>query len=58
MAKVLPAHYRPVISSLVELQMTQQQRRYYQDKTGLVPRVPYFVLPARERERYPIPTDL
>ncbi|KAI5948283.1 Protein FAM166C [Manis javanica] len=39
-------------------QMTQQQRRYYQDKTGLVPRVPYFVLPARERERYPIPTDL
>ncbi|XP_003472936.1 ciliary microtubule inner protein 2C isoform X2 [Cavia porcellus] len=39
-------------------QKAQQHRNYYRDKTGLVPRVPYFVLPVRERERYPIPTDL
>ncbi|XP_039743546.1 ciliary microtubule inner protein 2C [Pteropus medius] len=39
-------------------QMAQQHRNYYRDKTGLVPRVPYFVLPVKEWERYPIPTDL
>uniref|UniRef100_A0A8C6EYC9 Ciliary microtubule inner protein 2C n=1 Tax=Marmota marmota marmota TaxID=9994 RepID=A0A8C6EYC9_MARMA len=39
-------------------QLAQQQRKYYLDKTGTVPRVPYFVLPVREQERYPIPTDL
>eukprot|EP00069_Balaena_mysticetus_P008019 bmy_01061T0 len=39
-------------------QMTQQHREYYQDKTGMAPRVPYFVLPVREWERYPTPTDL
>ncbi|XP_047638419.1 protein FAM166C [Phacochoerus africanus] len=39
-------------------QMAQQHREYYRDKTGTVPRVPYFVLPVREWERYPIPTDL
>ncbi|XP_059798972.1 ciliary microtubule inner protein 2C isoform X4 [Balaenoptera ricei] len=39
-------------------QMTQQHREYYQDKTGMAPRVPYFVLPVREWERYPPPTDL
>ncbi|XP_006197246.2 ciliary microtubule inner protein 2C [Vicugna pacos] len=39
-------------------QMAQRHREYYQDKTGMVPRVPYFVLPVREWERYPIPTDL
>ncbi|MBW03139.1 UPF0573 protein C2orf70, partial [Eschrichtius robustus] len=38
--------------------MTQQHREYYQDKTGMAPRVPYFVLPVREWERYPTPTDL
>uniref|UniRef100_A0A8C0D6Z3 Ciliary microtubule inner protein 2C n=1 Tax=Balaenoptera musculus TaxID=9771 RepID=A0A8C0D6Z3_BALMU len=32
-------------------QMTQQHREYYQDKTGMAPRVPYFVLPVREWER-------
>ncbi|XP_005400493.1 PREDICTED: UPF0573 protein C2orf70 homolog [Chinchilla lanigera] len=36
----------------------QQHRNYYRDKTGTVPQVPYFVLPVREREGYPIPTDL
>ncbi|XP_066120808.1 ciliary microtubule inner protein 2C [Saccopteryx bilineata] len=39
-------------------QMAQQHREYYRDKTGLVPQVPYFVLPVREWDRYPIPTDL
>ncbi|XP_058406662.1 protein FAM166C [Diceros bicornis minor] len=39
-------------------QMAQQHRNYYRDKTGVVPRVPYFVLPVREWARYPIPTDL
>uniref|UniRef100_A0A8C3WN28 Ciliary microtubule inner protein 2C n=1 Tax=Catagonus wagneri TaxID=51154 RepID=A0A8C3WN28_9CETA len=39
-------------------QMAQQHREYYRDKTGTVRRVPYFVLPMREWERYPIPTDL
>ncbi|XP_057599299.1 protein FAM166C [Hippopotamus amphibius kiboko] len=39
-------------------QMAQQHREYYQDKTGTVPRIPYFVLPVREWDRYPIPTDL
>ncbi|CAH6786893.1 protein FAM166C [Phodopus roborovskii] len=39
-------------------QTAQQQRKYYQDKTGTVPRVPYFVLPVKELDRYPLPTDL
>ncbi|XP_038546893.1 protein FAM166C [Canis lupus familiaris] len=39
-------------------QMAQEHRKYYLDKTGLVPRVPYFVLPVKEWERYPLPTDL
>nr|XP_004669411.1 protein FAM166C [Jaculus jaculus] len=39
-------------------QTVQQHRKYYLDKTGMVPRVPYFVLPVKERERYPLPTDL
>ncbi|KAM6221492.1 ciliary microtubule inner protein 2C [Rhynchocyon petersi] len=39
-------------------QSVQRQREYYKDKTGRVPRVPYFVLPVKEWERYPIPTDL
>ncbi|KAF0876314.1 CB070 protein, partial [Crocuta crocuta] len=38
-------------------QMAQQHRKYYLDKTGMVPRVPYFVLPVKEWERYPLPTD-
>uniref|UniRef100_A0A8C6FI73 Ciliary microtubule inner protein 2C n=1 Tax=Moschus moschiferus TaxID=68415 RepID=A0A8C6FI73_MOSMO len=39
-------------------QMAQRHREHYQDKTGLVHRVPYFVLPVSEWDRYPIPTDL
>ncbi|XP_029792195.1 UPF0573 protein C2orf70 homolog isoform X2 [Suricata suricatta] len=39
-------------------QMAQQHRKYYLDKTGMVPQVPYFVLPVKEWERYPLPTDL
>ncbi|XP_004686435.1 PREDICTED: UPF0573 protein C2orf70 homolog [Condylura cristata] len=39
-------------------QLAQQHRMNYQDKTGMVPRVPYFMLPVREWDRYPIPTDL
>ncbi|KFO23363.1 protein FAM166C isoform X2 [Fukomys damarensis] len=39
-------------------QRAQQHRKYYRDKTGTVPQEPYFVLPVREREGYPIPTDL
>ncbi|KAI4547275.1 hypothetical protein MG293_003830 [Ovis ammon polii] len=38
--------------------MAQRHREHYQDKTGLVQRVPYFVLPVRESDRHPIPTDL
>ncbi|XP_007937068.1 protein FAM166C [Orycteropus afer afer] len=39
-------------------QTVQQHREYYRDKTGTVAWVPYFVLPVKEWERYPIPTDL
>ncbi|KAB1267124.1 UPF0573 protein C2orf70-like protein [Camelus dromedarius] len=46
------------LTRFYQLQMAQRHREYYQDKTGMVPRVPYFVLPVREWERYPIPTDL
>ncbi|KAF6102419.1 hypothetical protein HJG60_001815 [Phyllostomus discolor] len=38
--------------------MAQEHRKHYRDKTDMVPRVPYFVLPMKEQERYPIPTDL
>ncbi|CAK6434996.1 unnamed protein product [Pipistrellus nathusii] len=39
-------------------QLAQQHRHHYRDKTGLLPGIPYFVLPVKESERYPIPTDL
>ncbi|XP_006880765.1 PREDICTED: UPF0573 protein C2orf70 homolog [Elephantulus edwardii] len=39
-------------------QSVQQHREYYRDKTGKVPRVPYFVLPVKESEHYPLPTQL
>ncbi|XP_040848692.1 protein FAM166C [Ochotona curzoniae] len=39
-------------------QLAQQHRNYYRDKTGMLPRVPYFVLPVKEQDLYPIPTDL
>ncbi|XP_068928385.1 ciliary microtubule inner protein 2C isoform X2 [Petaurus breviceps papuanus] len=39
-------------------QLVQMHREHYRDKTGTVNRVPYFVLPVKENERYPLPTDL
>ncbi|XP_073905440.1 ciliary microtubule inner protein 2C [Castor canadensis] len=39
-------------------QAVQQHRKHYRDKTGTVPCVPYFVLPVREQERHPLPTNL
>nr|XP_003411971.1 UPF0573 protein C2orf70 homolog [Loxodonta africana] len=39
-------------------QMVQQHREHYRDKTGTVAQVPYFMLPVKEWERYPIPTNL
>ncbi|XP_004696476.1 protein FAM166C [Echinops telfairi] len=41
-----------------QVQSAQQHREHIHDKTGTVPRVPYFVLPVKEWDRYPIPTDL
>ncbi|XP_007476015.1 protein FAM166C isoform X3 [Monodelphis domestica] len=38
-------------------QLVQMHREYYQDKTGTVNRVPYFVLPMEEKDHYPLPTD-
>ncbi|XP_038606763.1 protein FAM166C [Tachyglossus aculeatus] len=38
--------------------LAQKHREYYWDKTGTVHPVPYFVLPRKEHDRYPIPTDL
>ncbi|KAL0620776.1 Protein FAM166C [Plecturocebus cupreus] len=35
-------------------QTVQEHRKYYQDKTGMVPLVASFVLPVRERERPPL----
>ncbi|NWZ26656.1 CB070 protein, partial [Asarcornis scutulata] len=39
-------------------QLAQQHREFYQDKTGTLYPVPYFVLPVKEMERYPHPLDL
>ncbi|NWX21706.1 CB070 protein, partial [Aegotheles bennettii] len=39
-------------------QLSQQHRRFYQDKSGTLYPVPYFVLPVKEKERYPHPLDL
>ncbi|NXI72604.1 CB070 protein, partial [Anseranas semipalmata] len=39
-------------------QLTQQQREFYRDKTGTLYPVPHFVLPVKEKERYPHPVDL
>ncbi|XP_078506102.1 ciliary microtubule inner protein 2C [Lissotriton helveticus] len=38
--------------------LTQKHREYYRDKTGTVPQVPYFVLPVKNREGYPLPQQL
>ncbi|XP_078005194.1 LOW QUALITY PROTEIN: ciliary microtubule inner protein 2C [Phascolarctos cinereus] len=39
-------------------QLVQMHREHYRDKTSTVNRVPYFVLPVKEKDRYPLPTDL
>uniref|UniRef100_A0A8C9EXP3 CB070 protein n=1 Tax=Pavo cristatus TaxID=9049 RepID=A0A8C9EXP3_PAVCR len=39
-------------------QLTQQQREFYKDKTGTLYPIPYFVLPEKEKEKYPHPLDL
>ncbi|XP_048209565.1 protein FAM166C [Perognathus longimembris pacificus] len=60
----VPAHARFNLDSERSAELThfyhmaQQHRKYYRDKTGTVPLVPFFVLPVKERDRYPIPTDL
>ncbi|XP_049640452.1 protein FAM166C [Suncus etruscus] len=39
-------------------QQVQQHRTQYLDRSGTVNRVPYFVLPVKEADRYPITSDL
>uniref|UniRef100_A0A8D0GD19 Ciliary microtubule inner protein 2C n=1 Tax=Sphenodon punctatus TaxID=8508 RepID=A0A8D0GD19_SPHPU len=38
--------------------LSQQHREHYRDKTRTVHQVPYFVLPVKEKEKYPHPLDL
>ncbi|XP_054843685.1 protein FAM166C [Eublepharis macularius] len=38
--------------------LSQMHRDYYRDKTGTVHRNPYFVLPVKEKDKYPHPLDL
>ena len=40
------------------LQLTQQHREFYRDKSGMLYLLPYFVLPSKEKESYPHPLDL
>ncbi|NXG38759.1 CB070 protein, partial [Dromaius novaehollandiae] len=58
----LHSHSSPGSSRTEELrtfyQLSQQHREFYRDKTGTLHVVPYFVLPAKEKERYPHPLDL
>ncbi|XP_067329126.1 ciliary microtubule inner protein 2C isoform X2 [Anolis sagrei] len=37
---------------------SQRHRQHYLDKTGTMHRVPYFIIPVKERDRYPHPLDL
>ncbi|XP_069461713.1 ciliary microtubule inner protein 2C isoform X2 [Ambystoma mexicanum] len=38
--------------------LAQKQREHYRDKTGTVPQVPYFVLPVKNQDGYPLPQQL
>ncbi|ETE73672.1 hypothetical protein L345_00483, partial [Ophiophagus hannah] len=38
--------------------LTLMHREHYRDKTGKLHLVPYFVLPMKERDKYPHPLDL
>ncbi|NWH46810.1 CB070 protein, partial [Fregata magnificens] len=40
------------------LQLTQQHREFYWDKSGMLYLLAYFVLPSKEKERDPHPLDL
>lgn len=39
-------------------QLSQAHREHYRDKTGTVHQVPYFLLPVKEKDKYPHPLDL
>ncbi|XP_015715136.1 protein FAM166C [Coturnix japonica] len=39
-------------------ELAQKQRKFYQDKTGTLHPIPYFLLPKEEEEKYPHPLDL
>ncbi|NXP07455.1 CB070 protein, partial [Thinocorus orbignyianus] len=39
-------------------QLSQWHRDFYRDKSGTLHIVPYFVLPVKEKDRYPNPLDL
>ncbi|XP_072490046.1 ciliary microtubule inner protein 2C isoform X2 [Notamacropus eugenii] len=39
-------------------QLAQMHREHYLDKTGTVNRVPYFVLPVKEKDHFLLPTDI
>ncbi|KAH0622937.1 hypothetical protein JD844_025872 [Phrynosoma platyrhinos] len=38
--------------------LSQMHREHYRDKTGTVHQVPYFILPVKEKDKYPHPLDL
>uniref|UniRef100_A0A8D0C2J6 Ciliary microtubule inner protein 2C n=1 Tax=Salvator merianae TaxID=96440 RepID=A0A8D0C2J6_SALMN len=38
--------------------LAQMHRAHYTDKTGTVHQVPYFILPVKEKDKYPHPLDL
>ncbi|XP_042301934.1 protein FAM166C [Sceloporus undulatus] len=38
--------------------LSQMHRAHYRDKTGTVHQVPYFILPVKEKDKYPHPLDL
>ncbi|CAM5098156.1 unnamed protein product [Eretmochelys imbricata] len=38
--------------------LSQRHREHYRDKTGTESVVPYFVLPVKEKDKYPHPLDL
>uniref|UniRef100_A0A663MD44 Family with sequence similarity 166 member C n=1 Tax=Athene cunicularia TaxID=194338 RepID=A0A663MD44_ATHCN len=40
------------------LQLSQQHREFYRDRSGTLHPIPYFVLPSQEKERFPHPLDL
>ncbi|NWI17384.1 CB070 protein, partial [Crypturellus soui] len=48
----------PKYRVLRRFQLAQQHREFYRDKTGTRRAVPHFVLPPKEKERYPHPLDL